>query len=316
MNEVRSISVVVPMYNEEKVVEECYKRLTKVLISLKIEYEIIFVNDGSRDNTEIILRSIAATDTRARVINFSRNFGHQTAVTAGICNAEGDVVVLIDADLQDPPELIEEMVKIKQQGYDVVYGKRKHREGETLFKLITAKYFYRFINYMSDVDIPKDTGDFRLMDRKVVDIFKTMPERNRFIRGMVSWIGFKQTAIEYEREKRFAGKTKYSLSKMINFAYDGIISFSNKPLKFVSLMGLATVFISIVLLIYSIVIKLTTSHATAGWASIMVTITFLGGMQLFAMGIIGEYIARIYDESKNRPMYVIKEKLNFKDEDE
>lgn len=305
------ISVIVPMYFEEAVADECYKRLSKVLDDQDADYEIIFVNDGSKDRTIEILKGLAENDRRVKVIDFSRNFGHQSAVTAGVFNAKGEAIVIIDADLQDPPELINEMLVKWRQGFDVVYAIRKKRKGETWFKLISARMFYKFINYLSDVDIPKDTGDFRLMDRKVVDAFKTMPEKNRFIRGMISWVGFEQTYVEYERDERFAGKTKYPLKKMLKFASDGIIAFSTKPLKFMIRLGSLTMGIALAILIYSLVVKLTGGYTSPGWTSLMVAITFFSGVQLMSLGILGEYIARIYDESKDRPLYIIKEKINF-----
>lgn len=311
MGNKKIISVVVPMYFEELVAEECYKQLTKTLCDNKFEYELIFVNDGSKDKTEEILLNLSKIDNRVKVINFSRNFGHQTAVTAGIFNAAGDAIVIIDADLQDPPALILDMVKLWEKGYDVVYGKRKKRSGETIFKLLTAKYFYKFLNYMSDIDIPKDTGDFRLIDRKVAEVFKQMPEKNRFVRGMMSWIGFNQTFVEYERDARFAGETKYPLKKMLKFASDGIIGFSTKPLKLVSSIGIFSVIISIIVFLYSLFSKFYFHAATSGWTSIISLIAFFGGVQLLSLGIVGEYIARIYEESKNRPLYIIKNKINF-----
>lgn len=309
------ISVVVPMYYEEMVAKECYKQLTDTLEGKEFDYELIFVNDGSKDKTEDILLGLAKYDKRVRVINFSRNFGHQTAVTAGIFNAKGDAVVIIDADLQDPPRLILDMINLWKKGYDVVYGKRKKRNGETFFKLFTAKYFYKFLNYMSDIDIPKDTGDFRLIDKKVVHVFKNMPEKNRFVRGMMSWIGFNQTFIEYERDERFAGETKYPLKKMIKFATDGIVSFSTKPLKIVSFLGLLSIVLSIVIFLYSIISKIFIHQTIVGWASIVDIIAFFGGLQLISLGIVGEYVARIYEESKNRPLYIIKSTKNLEDED-
>jgi polyisoprenyl-phosphate glycosyltransferase len=309
MNEL--ISIVVPMYFEEEVAQECYNRLKKVMDDFKIHYEFVFVNDGSTDKTMDILKEIAEKDHRSKVINFARNFGHQNAVTAGIDHASGEAIVIIDADLQDPPELIPELIKKWKEGYEVVYAKRKARKGETFFKLLTAKTFYRFLNYMSDIDIPKDTGDFRIIDRKVAVVFKNMTERNRFIRGMISWVGFRQTYIEYERDERFAGETKYPLKKMIKFASDGIIAFSSKPLRLVMSFGLFSVLISIGLLLYSIIVKLIGYDIEAGWASIMVAISFFSGIQLLGLGIIGQYIARIYDESKNRPIYIVKETLNI-----
>ncbi|HEK9100883.1 glycosyltransferase family 2 protein [Bacillus pfraonensis] len=309
------ISVVVPMYFEEEVAQECYNRLKSVMIQNNINYEFVFVNDGSTDRTMEILKEIAANDYRAKVVNFARNFGHQTAVTAGIDCASGDAIVIIDADLQDPPEVIPELIAKWQEGYEVVYAKRKQRKGETWFKLLTAKYFYKFLNYMSDIDIPKDTGDFRIIDRKVANVFKQMTERNRFIRGMMSWIGFSQTYVEYERDERFAGETKYPLKKMIKFASDGIIAFSTKPLRIVMTLGLMSVFISIAVLLYSVIVKLIGSDIQTGWASIMVAITFFSGIQLLGLGIVGQYIARIYDESKNRPIYIVKETINIDQKD-
>lgn len=230
----KKVSVVIPMYYEEEVANECYQRMKTVLTSISnYEYEIIFINDGSKDRTLEILEEIAKEDPNVKVLSFSRNFGHQCAVTAGIKHVSGDAIVIIDADLQDPPELIPEMLELWEQGYEVIYGKRKLREGESKFKLLTAKMFYQTLNALSDVDIPKDTGDFRLVDRKVVDVINELPEHNKFLRGLFSWVGFKQTPFEYERKERFAGETKYPLKKMLKLASDGIISFSTKPLKMV-----------------------------------------------------------------------------------
>ena len=309
------ISVVVPMYFEEEVAEECYNRLKSVMLENNIDYEFVFVNDGSTDRTLPILQSFAAIDPAVKIINFARNFGHQTAVTAGIDYATGDAIVIIDADLQDPPEIIPELIAKWKEGYDVVYAKRKKRVGETKFKLLTAKYFYKTLNYLSDIDIPKDTGDFRIIDAKVADVFRQMPERNRFVRGMFSWIGFNQTFIEYERDERFAGETKYPLKKMIKFASDGIIAFSSKPLKLVLLLGSVSVFISFALLIYALFVKIFGFDVASGWTSIMVAITFFSGIQMISLGIVGQYIARIYDESKNRPIYVVSTTMNVEKEE-
>ena len=309
--EKKLLSIIVPMYYEELVAYECYHRIKNVVNGIEaMDHEIIFVNDGSKDRTLAILKSIAKGDKCVKIIDFSRNFGHQAAVTAGLFNCNGDAIVIIDADLQDPPEIIPEMISKWEEGHQVIYGKRKIRSGESKFKLLTAKYFYRVLSYMASIEIPKDTGDFRLMDRIVVEAFKEMPEQNRFIRGMVSWIGFDQVPLEYNRDDRFAGETKYPLRKMIKFATDGIVSFSTKPLKLTAIFGIGTIGISILLIIYTIITKIM-SDTSMGWASTMCVILFFSGVQLLSLGVIGEYIARIYDESKNRPLYLVKEKINF-----
>lgn len=307
------LSVVVPMYFEQEVVRECYRRLTETLKD-RFDYEIIFVNDGSTDDTLPILRELAAADPRIGVISFSRNFGHQAAVTAGVKAAAGDAVVIIDADLQDPPELIPDMVKLWREGWDVVYAKREKRKGESGFKLMTAKAFYRFLNLMTDTRIPQDTGDFRLMDRRVVAAFRSMPEHNRFIRGMVAWLGFKQTPILYVRDERFAGETKYPLRKMLKFAADGILSFSTRPLRLMIQLGVVSLLVALGILIYAVVVQLTGHALTPGWASTMVTITFLGGVQLLSLGVLGTYIGRIYAESQNRPLYLVAETIRVDEE--
>lgn len=302
------ISVVVPIYNEEESLRECNNRLLNVLDNIQSDYEIIYVNDGSKDTSLTILKELAKNNEKIKVLSFSRNFGHQVAVSAGIEHSKGDCVVLIDGDLQDPPELISDMISKWNEGFDVVYGKRSKRNGETWFKKISAKMFYRTINQVSDIDIPKDTGDFRLMDRRVVDAFLKMPEKNRFIRGMVSWVGFNQVAIEYERDKRYAGITKYPIKKMINFAKDGIVSFSKKPLKFITQAGLCFISLSIIMLMtMSIVI----GFKGYEWLLIINSIMFFSGIQMFSLGIIGEYIGRIYDEAKDRPLYIVKDSINI-----
>lgn len=310
----KKISIVVPMYYEEQVAEECYKRLSEVLKTLedKYEHEIIFVNDGSKDKTLEILENITNIDKSVKVISFSRNFGHQAAVTAGLQYVTGDAIVIIDADLQDPPELIPDMLKKWEDGFEVIYGKRKTRKGESAFKLLTAKAFYNTLNKLSDVEIPKDTGDFRLVDRKVVDVINSLPEHNKFLRGLFSWVGYEQYAYEYERKERFAGKTKYPLKKMLKLASDGIISFSTKPLKIVGGLGILSVVISLIILIYAILsFTLKWNNLTPGWTSLMCTMTFLSGIILISLWMIGEYIARIYDETKERPQYIIKKKINI-----
>lgn len=311
----KKISVVIPMYYEEKVAEECYKRVYNVLngINELYDYEIIFINDGSKDNTLEILEEISKKDKNVKVISFSKNFGHQAAVTCGLKYVTGDACVIMDADLQDPPELIPDMLKVWEDGYDVIYGKRKKREGESLFKKFTAKAFYNTLNKLSDVEIPKDTGDFRLVDKKVVDVVNSLPEHNKFLRGLFSWVGFNQYAYEYERKERFAGKTKYPLNKMLKLAGDGIISFSTKPLKIMGGLGIISIIISIIILVYSILsFAFKWNSLTPGWTSIMCTMTFLGGIILMSLWMMGEYIARIYDEVKQRPQYIIEKTINLK----
>ena len=309
------ISVIVPMYYEEEVAKECYTRLKNVLEKIEnYNYEIIFVNDGSKDKTLEILKEIAKENKKVKIISFSRNFGHQCAVTAGLRYVTGDAIVIIDADLQDPPELIPEMIKLWENGNEVIYGKRKSREGESRFKLLTASMFYKTLNALSDVEIPKDTGDFRLVDRKVVEVINSLPEHNKFLRGLFSWVGFKQKAYEYERKERYAGKTKYPLKKMLKLAQDGIFSFSIKPLKIVGAMGILSVIISIMLFVYAVLsYAFDWNNLVPGWTSLMVTMTFIGGMILISLWMIGEYIGRIYDETKRRPEYIIDETINIEE---
>ena len=309
----KKISVVIPMYFEEDVVNECYNRTKNVLNKLSsYEHEIIFINDGSKDKTLELLEKISQNDNNVKIISFSRNFGHQAAVTAGLKFTTGDAVVIMDADMQDPPEVIEEMVKLWEEGNEVIYAKRKVREGETKFKLFTAKMFYKMLNSLSDTEIPKDTGDFRLADKKVIEVINQLPEHNKFLRGLFSWVGFKQIPLEYERKERFAGKTKYPLKKMIKLALDGITSFSTKPLKILGVLGIFSVLISFIILIYALIsFAFNLNHLTPGWTSLMVTITFLGGIQLLSIWLISEYVGRIYDESKERPEYIIDKKINI-----
>ena len=314
----KKISVVIPMYCEEEVADICYKRVVNNLkkLSDKYNYEIIFINDGSKDSTLEILKKIASNDNNVKIISFSRNFGHQAAVTAGIRNVTGDAIIIMDADLQDLPELFEGMIEKWEEGYEVVYGKRKTREGESIFKLLTARMFYNTLNKLSEIEIPKDTGDFRLVDRKVIDVIATLPEHNKFLRGLFSWVGFNQYAYEYNRVNRVAGKTKYPFKKMFKLATDGILSFSAKPLKIVGAIGIFSVIVSIIILIYSIVSYMFKLNSlTPGWTSIMCTMTFIGGIILISLWMIGEYIARIYEESLGRPEYIIDELINFKGEE-
>lgn len=309
----KKISVIIPMYYEEEVAEKCYEKVTETLNNIKnYDYEIICINDGSKDRTLQILENIAKKDERLKILSFSRNFGHQCAVTAGLKFATGDAIVIIDADLQDPPELIPEMIALWENGNDVIYGKRKSRKGESPFKLLTAKMFYKTLNALSDVEIPKDTGDFRLVDKKVVDTINSLPEHNKFLRGLFSWVGYNQVPLEYERKERYAGKTKYPLRKMLKLASDGIISFSTKPLKIVGCLGISTIVLSIILLIYALIsyiFKL--NELSAGWTSLMICITLFSGVQLLSLWIMSEYIGRIYDEAKQRPQYIIEKKINL-----
>ncbi len=308
----KRISVIVPCYNEEEVLLTTHQRLTEVLEKLQgYEYELIYVNDGSRDKTLPMLRDIARTDRRVKLLSFSRNFGHQIAITAGLDYCSGDAAVVIDADLQDPPHLIADMVRSWEQGADVVYGKRRDREGETFFKLFTARLFYRFINRLADVDIPLDTGDFRLMNRKALNAFLKLRERHRFVRGMVAWVGFKQEALEYDREARFAGTTKYPFRKMMRLAFDAIMGFSNVPLRLASFVGFITSFLAFAGILYALYAKLFTNETVAGWTFLMIAILFIGGITLVVLGIIGEYIGRIYSEIKQRPLYLIQEQMGF-----
>ena len=309
------LSLVIPCFNEEQVIAVTVRRMTHFCSELSdLEAELIFIDDGSQDNTLSLLREYAAKDSRIKVICFARNFGHQIAVTAGMDAARGDAVVLIDADLQDPPEVIHQMIIKWREGYDVVYGTRTKRKGESVFKRSSARGFYRLLNKLSDTPIPLDTGDFRLMSRPIVDSLKAMPERDRFVRGMVSWVGFKQTAIAYERAERFAGKSKYPLGKMLRFASDGILSFSTKPLQISIALGMLAACIAMAGIFYAIGMRIFTDIWVEGWTALMIAILFLGGVQLICVGILGEYIGRIYNEVKHRPLYIVEEYLGFADQ--
>ncbi|TVX95487.1 glycosyltransferase family 2 protein [Cohnella terricola] len=310
------LSVVVPMYNEEEVIEVTYRRLKAVLDKLGETYEIVFVNDGSRDKTSDIVRSFCEADRNVKLVEFARNFGHQIAVTAGMDHSSGRTVVLIDADLQDPPELIADMVAKWREGYDVVYGKRIERKGESWFKKTTAAMFYRLLRSMTSVNIPVDTGDFRLMDRKVCDALTSMRERSRFIRGMVSWVGFKQTSVDYVRDERFAGETKYPLRKMIRLSLDAMTSFSTKPLKIAGILGFILSAVGFVYLFVVLYQRLFTDTTTQGWTSMIAISLLFHGITLSLLGVLGEYIGRIYEEAKGRPLYLVSEAVNFSEEKE
>jgi polyisoprenyl-phosphate glycosyltransferase len=306
------LSIVVPLYNEELVIDEMHRQLVAVLDRTGMAYEIIMVNDGSADRTVELARAICARDSRAKLISFSRNFGHQFAITAGMDKSAGDAVVVIDADLQDPPEVILQMIEKWRAGYQVVYGVREKRQGESWFKLVTAAAFYRILKRLTSVSIPVDTGDFRLIDRRALAEFSRMRERARFVRGMVSWVGFKQGEVRYVRHQRLAGETKYPFSKMLKFAVDGILSFSQAPLKLASALGLASSAVAFVFIVYGIVVKIfAPERVIAGWSSVFTAVLFVGGIQLISLGVLGEYIGRIYEEIKNRPLYIVDEEINF-----
>jgi polyisoprenyl-phosphate glycosyltransferase len=306
MSEEPEISVVVPCFNEQEGINACHDRLTSVLASLREPYEIIYVDDGSTDQTAHLLSQLERRDKHVVVLRLSRNFGHQQAVTAGLDASSGSATVIIDSDLQDPPELIPEMVALWRQGYQVVYGVRSTREGETFFKLWTARLFYRIINRLSDVAIPLDTGDFRLLDRCVVDALGRMPERHRLLRAMSGWIGFNQIGIPYKRAPRYAGRTKYPLRRMLGLATDGIVSFSVVPLRLVTLTGFVSAGLAFLGIVYSLCVRLFTHSWVRGWAISFIGMLFMAGVQLLSLGILGEYIGRIYTESKQRPLYILR----------
>lgn len=305
------LSIIVPCFNEEAVIAETSRRLTDAMELIERSFEIIYVDDGSRDNTAEILTELHASDPRIRVVRLSRNFGHQIAISAGLEYARGAAVVLIDADLQDPPEVIAEMVVLWRQGHDVVYGTRRHREGETAFKTLTAKWFYRFMNQLSDVAIPLDSGDFRLLDRRVVDALLTMPERDRFMRGMVSWVGFRQVSLPYDRAPRHAGDSKYTLFRMARFAADGILSFSIAPLRIASVMGVTSFALALLGTLTAVGVGVVSGRWMSPWAWVLLAVLFLGGAQLLCLGIFGEYLGRTYAENKRRPLYFVRETLGF-----
>jgi glycosyltransferase involved in cell wall biosynthesis len=309
-------SIIAPCYNEQGNLEELYRRSREILERTGESWELVLINDGSVDRTAEMMRQLHAADPRVHFIDFARNFGHQIAVTAGLDYAQGDAVIIIDADLQDPPELILEMIEKWKEGYHVVYAVRKERKGESWFKLFTAKLFYRIIYRITDVNIPLDTGDFRLMDRKVVNALKEMKERHRFIRGMTSWVGFKQTGVYYTREERFAGETKYPFRRMLKFALDAITSFSFFPLQMATYLGFTIAGLSGLGAILVIIARLfgdPDNQPFFGQATTLVMVLFLGGVQLISLGIIGEYLGRIYDEVKGRPMYIVNEAVGFEE---
>jgi dolichol-phosphate mannosyltransferase len=316
MNGKPLLSVIVPIYSEEKVIPEFYRRMAEVLNGLasRFEAEIVFVDDGSRDRSLALLEGLAAKDDRLRVISFSRNFGHQFAITAGLDHSRGDLAVVIDGDLQDPPEVIPTMVRKWDEGYKVVYGIREKRKGENPLKLLTAKAFYRLIRFLSDTSLPLDAGDFRLLDRKVVSALRAIREENRYMRGLVSWTGFPQTGLHYRRDRRYAGRTKFTLKKMVRFAFDGILSFSDKPLKLTAYAGFLFTVVAFILGLRIIINKIRFPETiVSGWASLIVAVLFVGGVQLISMGILGLYLGRQYREVKRRPLYVVAKTIGFED---
>ncbi|BBI99786.1 glycosyl transferase family 2 [Ferrigenium kumadai] len=300
------ISVIVPAYNEAEVLPEFHRRLSQTLSGLDLDSEIIYVNDGSRDATVVILHALQRNDPRVTIVDLSRNFGKEIAMTAGIDHASGDAVVVIDADLQDPPELIHELVRHWRDGYDDVYAKRASRDGESLMKRATAHLFYRLLHALSNVDIPPDTGDYRLLSRRAVDSLKQLKEQHRFMKGLFNWVGFERKEVLYKRDPRSAGKSKWNYWRLWNFALEGITSHSTAPLRLASYLGFFVAFCAFVYALYMAYDKLAHGNAVAGYPSLIVTMLFLGGIQLITLGIIGEYLGRMFDESKRRPLYFIK----------
>jgi len=304
------ISVVTPVFNEEEVVRTFCDRMSTVLDRMSLPYELIFVDDGSRDRSFELLQQIHDEQPGVvRVVRLARNFGHQLAITAGLRHARGRAVIVLDCDLQDPPELVPSFVERWREGYEVVYGRRSARKGETWFKRFTAGIFYWILDHVASVRIPRDVGDFYLLDRKVVDVLGSMEERHRFIRGLVAWVGFRRVAVDYVREPRFAGVTKYGLFRMIQFSLDALTAFSFAPLRFISLCGAGISFLSFLGILWVFILKIVNPAVVLGWSSLMVAVLFIGGIQLLAIGLIGEYLARIGDDVKHRPLYTIQDVL-------
>lgn len=301
------LSIIVPVYNEEKNIDRLFERLDNAVRGTAKDYEIIFVNDGSRDLSMQLIRKLADTYPSVRFVDFSRNFGHQIAVTAGLEHSRGEHIVIIDADLQDPPELIPALMEKANEGFDVVYAKRRKRHGETFLKKLTARIFYRTLQKLTSVEIPVDTGDFRIISRRILKVLMAMPEQEKFLRGQISWAGFKQTYIEYDRDERAGGKTGYTYRKMIRFALDGITSFSNIPLKIATLAGFAVSGIAFLIALYALYSRFVTKVYVPGWTSLILSVLFLGGVQLICLGIIGEYISRISANIRNRPLYIVRD---------
>ena len=310
--DLKLLSVVAPVYNEQELIEEFYARVSSALAGFN--FELVLVDDGSSDGTDAILRRLASSDPRVHVVYLSRNFGHQTALTAGLDHARGDAVVMLDADLQDPPELIPTMLDHWRAGCDVVYAVREHREGESYFKLATARWFYKLFDKVTQVELVHNSGDFRLLDRRALNALLSMRERSRFLRGMTVWVGYRQAAVSYRRDPRYAGETKYTLPKMVRFSLDAIFSFSHRPLQLATLLGFLVSSLALIAIPVVIVLHIVGSYLP-GFGTITIAVLLLGGVQLISIGIIGEYVSRIYDEVKGRPLYLVQSRLNFGEEE-
>lgn len=308
------LSIIIPIFNEEGNLSKLYDRLTNVVQSLNVSYELIFINDGSHDNSLSMITTLAKNDDHVKYINFSRNFGHQIAVTAGIDNCTGNAVAIIDADLQDPPELIADLYHKMNEGYQVVYARRRSRSGESLIKKLTAKIFYRILAKITSIKIPIDTGDFRIMHRKIIDVLRLMPEQQKYLRGQIAWAGFNQTYVMYDRDERYSGETGYTYKKMMRLAIDGITGFSNLPLKFATVAGFIVSGITFLMSLYALYARFVSKDFVPGWTSLILAVLFIGGVQLISIGIIGEYISRLSTNVRSRPLYIVSES-NFESND-
>ncbi|HNV82539.1 MAG: glycosyltransferase family 2 protein [Tenuifilaceae bacterium] len=302
MNE---LTVIIPLYNEQEIINELYDRLSASVASISPDFILLFVDDGSKDHTLEKVMQIATKDKRVKYISFSRNFGHQVAVSAGLDHCQSKAVVIIDGDLQDPPELIPSLYAKYQEGFEVVYARRLKRKGETWFKLLTAKLFYRLMKRITSIDLPLDVGDFRIIDQKIVECLRQMPEQHKFLRGQIAWLGFRQAFVEYERDSRKAGKTGYPLKKMVRFALDGITAFSNSPLRLVTNLGIFISLLSFLIILYALYSHFVLQQTITGWTSLIISSMFIGGVQLLSIGIIGEYISRINTDVRKRPLYIV-----------
>lgn len=301
------LSIIIPVYNEEAIIPLLHQRLGKALTAITEDYEVVWVNDSSTDSTLAQLRQLSSSDARHHYISLSRNFGHQRAITAGIDFCTGKAAVIMDGDLQDPPELIPALWAKYREGYKVVYAQRRARQGESYFKKVTAKFFYRLLKKTAQIEVPVDTGDFRLIDRVIIDHLRKMPEQHKFLRGQIAWIGFKQTAVPYDREERQSGKTNFSTFKMIRFALDGITAFSNYPLRLVTMAGFVVSFVSFLIILYALYSKFVLHQVLTGWTSLIISTMFIGGVQLIAIGVLGQYISRINSDVRKRPLYIVEE---------